>query len=136
WSLRAPGDRLVDVLADAVAAEADAVGDGMTAVVTPAHLVEDVDRRLAELLPELLRPGRARLDSPVVVLDVANAKGLEFDAAVALEPTDILTGSRRVAHDLDGALTRATRYLGVVHSAELPEAMRDLTPRPPVSPST
>ena len=64
------------------------------------------------------------LTGEVDLLSLRTVKGLEFDAAIVVEPAAIL------AQELDGgpgglytALTRSTRALAVVHSAPLPEGL-------------
>ena len=49
-----------------------------------------------------------------MVLTVAQAKGLEFDAVVVVDPEQIVAESPRGLNDLYVALTRATRRLGVL----------------------
>jgi DNA helicase IV len=66
------------------------------------------------------------LDAPVAVLTVAEAKGLEFDAVVVVEPAAILAESPRGGNDLYVALTRATQRLGVVHGGRLPAVLARL----------
>jgi DNA invertase Pin-like site-specific DNA recombinase len=66
------------------------------------------------------------LTAPVVVLPVAAAKGLEFDAVVVVEPAELLAESPRGLNDLYVALTRATQRLAVVHAAPLPAMLRKL----------
>ncbi|WP_285708596.1 ATP-binding domain-containing protein [Microtetraspora sp. NBRC 16547] len=63
------------------------------------------------------------------MLTVADAKGLEFDSVIVVDPGEILRESPRGPSDLYVALTRATRRLGVVHSGALPEALESLVPR-------
>jgi DNA helicase IV len=64
-----------------------------------------------------------RGDRRVRVLDPQEARGLEFDAAVVVEPSEFPT--RLVGHGLlYTSLTRANRELVVVHSNPLPEALR------------
>jgi DNA helicase IV len=58
---------------------------------------------------------------------VAEAKGLEFDAVVVLDPAAILAASVRGASDLYVALTRATARLGVVHPGDLPPVLARLS---------
>ncbi|WP_369809782.1 AAA family ATPase [Parafrankia sp. EUN1f] len=68
-------------------------------------------------------------EDPVVVLTVREAKGLEFDAVIVVEPERILAESPRGAGDLYVALTRPTNQLGVVHVEELPAVLDRLRPR-------
>ena len=55
------------------------------------------------------------LTSPVVVLTVKQAKGLEFDCVLIADPARLLAESPRGLNDLYVALTRATQQVGVVH---------------------
>jgi hypothetical protein len=70
----------------------------------------------------------------VNLLGLEAIKGLEFDAAVVLEPRLIL--AERPAGGTGGlytALTRSTRALAVVHAEPLPDALAhadDLRPVP------
>lgn len=96
-------DDVVSAAADAVRTELDVLSEGTVAVLAsdPAPL--------------------AGLAGPrVSVLSVTEAKGLEFDAVVLVEPAAVLAASPRGANDLYVALTRATQRLHVVHAAPLP----------------
>jgi len=57
------------------------------------------------------------LDAPLVVLTPVQAKGLEFDVVVLVEPADLAAG------DLYVAMTRPTVRLHVVHAADLPTGL-------------
>jgi hypothetical protein len=130
WHLRLDPDALAAGLPAVVAAEAAAVGDGKLAVLVPAGRAEELGRPIAAAVPgTAVGPGPAALDAPVAVLTVAEAKGLEFDAVVVVEPGAILGESPRGASDLYVALTRTTRRLGVVHTGPLPAVLAGLTPR-------
>ena len=69
----------------------------------------------------------------MVVLSVRQAKGLEFDTVLVVEPEEIVAGSPRGLGDLYVALTRATRRLGVVHTGVLPSVLGGLREREVVS---
>jgi DNA helicase IV len=138
WSLRLDAAELAVRLPELVAAELAAVGDGRLAVLVPAARAEEVGvalrragggRLLAADLPAGAAHASSVLDAPVAVLAVADAKGLEFDAVVVVEPAEILGGSPRGANDLYVALTRATKRLGVVHSGPLPPLLARLRPQ-------
>ena len=66
------------------------------------------------------------LDSPVALLTVGQAKGLEFDRVVVVDPAGIIAGSPVGGHDLYVAITRATHRLAVVYRGDLPASMRHL----------
>ncbi|MEU5991818.1 helicase [Spirillospora sp. NPDC047418] len=66
------------------------------------------------------------LDSPVVVLTTEEAKGLEFDAVIVVDPSGILAESPKGGQDLYVALTRPTRRLTIVHDNDLPPLLASL----------
>jgi superfamily I DNA/RNA helicase len=63
------------------------------------------------------------LDAPVAVLGPAEAKGLEFDDVIVVEPSALVRHDRRGLRLLYVTLTRATQRLSVVHAEALPEAL-------------
>ena len=129
WHLRLDPDELAAGLPEVVAAEAAAVGDGKLAVLVPAGRAEELAEPLGADLPAATaRQGPAVLDAPVAVLTVAEAKGLEFDAVLVVDPAAILAGGPHGANDLYVALTRATARLGVVHPGDLPPVLSRLRP--------
>jgi len=129
WHLRLDPAELPARLPAVVAEEAAAVGDGKLAVLVPATRALELGRLLVAALPAATAAqGPAVLDAPVAVLTVTQAKGLEFDAVVVVEPAEILGGSPRGGNDLYVALTRATQRLGVVHGGPLPAALARLQP--------
>src|SRR5581483_4770535 len=111
WRLRVAPDELADRLDRIAADEAAQIGDGKVALIVPAGM-----RRVPE--PDLR--------DPVVVLDARQAKGLEFDSVIVVEPERILAESPRGDGDLYVALSRATQRLGVVHTGELPSRLFEL----------
>ncbi|MEV1290938.1 ATP-binding domain-containing protein [Pseudonocardia sp. NPDC049635] len=126
-ALPAEGPGRDRVLAERIAADRDAVGEGRTAVLVPAARVAPTRAALlaagvldAETDPE-------ELDAAVVVLAVAASKGLEFDAVVVVEPQEILAESPRGLNDLYVAITRATQRLGVLHSGDLPPVLKRIS---------
>jgi DNA helicase IV len=127
WRRRLDGAGLPEV----IAAEAAAVGDGTLAVLVPAARLEELGRLLTAALPAAAAgQGPSVLDAPIAVLPVAEAKGLEFDAVVVVDPAAILGGSPRGGNDLYVALTRATQRLGVVHGGDLPAVLSRLREQP------
>jgi DNA helicase IV len=72
--------------------------------------------------PDALReelPGSDRL----ALLSPAQAKGLEFDRVLLVEPADILAASPRGLSDLYVAMTRATQRLHLAHAEPLPAVL-------------
>jgi DNA helicase IV len=102
---------LPGAVAKAVAELAPA--EGRLAVIAP----RDLHRTLAARLDGVTAGEEPDLTRAVVLLDPRQAKGLEFDSVLVVEP------SRYSTSDLYVALTRATQSLGVLHSGELPEPL-------------
>ncbi len=118
---RAPEPELATAVGAAVEQELAAVDDGKVGVIAPALLLDG----LTEHLPVDAR-GSDVLDAPVALLAVTQAKGLEFDSVVVVEPAAIVAESaagrerRSGLRSLYTALTRTTRRLHVVHAGPLP----------------
>nr|WP_232050619.1 ATP-binding domain-containing protein [Actinoplanes sp. OR16] len=94
---------------DLVRHAVDEVGDGRLAVIVPAS-------RLAELTAVLPGLSTDDLEQPAVLLTVAEAKGLEFDSVIVIDPDTIVAESPRGTADLYVALTRSTHRLGVIYA--------------------
>ncbi|GIH72849.1 HelD family protein [Sphaerimonospora thailandensis] len=105
-------------------------GVGRLVVIVPASAEREIGALVTAAVPGAVAvPGPAALDAPVAVLAVADAKGLEFDSVIVVEPSRILGESPRGPSDLYVAVTRATRRLGVVHTGVLPAALTGLADR-------
>jgi superfamily I DNA/RNA helicase len=105
-----------------------AAGDGKVAVITSVRTYAGTVDALRAAYPGEVATGAAGLDAPVAVLQLTEAKGLEFDAVVLVEPEDWLAAGSRGLRDLYVALTRATQRLDVVHTGELPAVLSGLRP--------
>ncbi|HLL37919.1 MAG TPA: UvrD-helicase domain-containing protein [Streptomyces sp.] len=117
-----PWVRATDDLPGAVA---KAVGEltpaeGRLAVIAPRAL----HRSLAARLDGVTAGAEPDLTRTVVLLDPRQAKGLEFDSVLVVEP------ARYGTSDLYVALTRATQRLGVLHTGALPEGLRQAAATP------
>ncbi len=100
--------------------------EGRSGVIVPGELRDPLSGTLGGLLPSgALGVGNSALDTRVSVLTVPEAKGLEFDQVVVVEPADVAAGRDRGGHDLYVALTRATRELVVLHAKPLPPGFPD-----------
>jgi hypothetical protein len=104
-----------------------AIGDGKLAVITPAPYYDDIVAAMKGAFPGEVGTGAAGLDTPVAILEVAEAKGLEFDAVVLAEPAEWLGADDRGLRDLYVALTRATQRLDVISVGPLPSVLSGLT---------
>jgi len=100
------------------------VAPGTAAVLAPASLVADLAVALDGAGVHATDPRRDGLGSPLSLLPVDLANGLEFDAVVVVEPAAIVEESPQGLRALYVALTRPTRRLTVIHTRPLPAALR------------
>jgi DNA helicase IV len=128
WRLETDEAALPGAVADAAAALAEQTGDGKLAVIVPAAAQEALAEAVSAVLPGTAVGEDPDLTSPVVVLTVRQAKGLEFDSVLIADPGQILAESSRGLSDLYVALTRATQRLGVVGAGNWPEVLQRLQP--------
>ena len=127
WQWRVADYRAAVV--DAVNGERERLGRGKLAVITPTALLADLSRVITGRVPGSAVGQELSLHASVVVLDVRQAKGLEFDSVLIVDPAAIIGQSPRGLRDLYVALTRATHRLGVLHTGDLPASLRGLAPR-------
>jgi DNA helicase IV len=111
-------------LADRTAAEVAALAAAWTSVgvVVPGGWREPVAAALEGAGVDFGTGARGGLARTVTLLDPPEAKGLEFDAVVVVEPSAIHTDDRG-GRLLYIALTRAVQALAIVHAAPLPVAL-------------
>ena len=107
----------------AVAAELGRGDDGSVGVLVPAALLADVRSALAGEGIVGGEVGAGALDTQVSLLALGDAKGLEFDSVVVVEPAGIVAQSPSGMRALYVALTRCTRRLAIVHREPLPAPM-------------
>ncbi|MGH3729362.1 MAG: HelD family protein [Micromonosporaceae bacterium] len=124
--LSATADRLAATTAEVAATESTEVGDGRVGVIVPAGRADELAYLVMATVPgtavgsdpgTVLGHGReapSLLRNPVVLLTVRQAKGLEFDSVVVVDPERIVAESPRGRNDLYVALTRATQRLTIV----------------------
>ncbi|MFD7714140.1 HelD family protein [Streptomyces sp. NPDC059786] len=110
-----PWVRATDDLPGAVAAAVTELtpAEGRLAVIAP----RDLHPVLAASLDGVTAGEEPDLTRAVVLLDPRQAKGLEFDSVLVVEP------GRYGTSDLYVALTRATQALGVLHTGVLPPGL-------------
>lgn len=109
WARRVDHDDLLEAARSVLESQS---GPGTTAVLVPERL---------------LAAWQNLASDSVTVATVKEVKGLEFDAVLIAEPSEILVDSPRGLNDLYVALTRATQRLGVLHSEPLPSVLDGLS---------
>ena len=120
-----PAAGLPAVVAERVTGELGRLGSsgGTIGVLVPSSLLRPVADRLRAAGVDYGEAAAGALDRPVSLLGVGDAKGLEFDVVVVVEPTRIAAESPQGLRALYVAVTRATQRLHVVHAEGLPEGL-------------
>ncbi len=126
WRLKVSGADLADVLIKVAGQESERAEGGTVAIL----VAEEQLSGLAEAV-EALRPGFAPastsadpdLEKPVVMLTTRQAKGLEFDSVIVVEPSLIFADPLRGPNDLYVALTRPTQRLGLLYTEDWPSVL-------------
>jgi DNA helicase IV len=98
----------------AAVAIAHAEAGRFVGVVCPPARRAEVEEALAANAVTWSSADRGELDSSINLVSPQEAKGLEFDAVVVVEPAEIVAGDERGHRLLYVALTRTTRYLDIV----------------------
>jgi DNA helicase IV len=112
-------DRLVEETTKYARAALDRTGT--LAVIAPAALHAEIISRLVDV--DASSEASEALDAAVAVLEPEEAKGLEFDHVVVVEPAALITPDRAGLRLLYVTITRTTKSLTVVHAQPLPEGL-------------
>lgn len=111
---------LVHSAVEGVEAEQQRLGEGLVAVVSPLSILTQVREALTERYGKRLGRGAGSMTQDVVALSADEAKGLEFDGVVLLEPAELVEEAGGKIGSLYVAMTRPTQSLRVISSRELP----------------
>jgi DNA helicase IV len=107
-----------------VADQVAALGDGRLAVIAPGPRQSDLARVLGTWLS-----ASDDLQAPVVLLTPDQAKGLEFDHVIVVDPSGIVAEGIHGARALFVAMTRPTQRLVLAHLGdELPWGLERISP--------
>ncbi|WP_336853224.1 HelD family protein [Sinomonas albida] len=109
-------DRLVATMPE----ELEAADGGLVAVIAPEELVEPARAALHAVYGRRVGAGAGSFDQDIVVIDPREAKGLEFDVVVVLEPAELIDAHHGRVGDLYVAMTRPTQRLRLIASERLP----------------
>ncbi|KUG61203.1 AAA family ATPase [Kocuria rosea subsp. polaris] len=120
---RVGAEDVVEGVLEQVRTELELVNGGLVAVIVPEDRVQEIGTALAGALPGLVGAGVRRLDRQVVVLSAWDAKGLEFDSVVVVEPQALVEEVGGGVGNLYVAMTRPTQRLRVVAARPLPAGL-------------
>ena len=126
WATQATGD-LPRVVADLARRELVALEGGNLAVIVPDAELPSIAAALAQVVPGSSSGPAVDLESACVVLTPQQAKGLEFDGGVVVDPAGILAGPRGL-NALYVSMTRPMRRLGLVHPGPIPDLLTHIEP--------
>jgi DNA helicase IV len=107
-------DALADAVITVVEDDRDIDSRGTLAVIAPRATVDALYPALAESFGSDIGLGAQGLNRAIAVLTANDAKGLEFDAVVVVDPNGILDESSRGASALYVAETRATQRMHLI----------------------
>jgi DNA helicase IV len=108
--------RLVEVLPG----ELEALDGGLLAVIADGDLLREATAALRAEYGSRLGTGAGSYEQDVVVISPREAKGLEFDGVVVLEPSAMLNHEHGRVGDLYVAMTRPTQRLRLIAAADVP----------------
>jgi DNA helicase IV len=110
-------------LLSGVAEDLERIDGGLLAVIAPASLERRVAGLLKEKYGDRVGSGGGGLGQDIVATTPGEAKGLEFDAVVLLEPAMIVEEAGGIVGDLYVAMTRSTQTLRILTTGELPAGL-------------
>lgn len=96
---------------------------GTVAVIAPRRRLSALHDVLVTSFGDRVGFGADSLSSDITVLSAQEAKGLEFDSVVIIDPTAIIAESERGAAALYVAMTRPTQRLVFAEASELPAGL-------------
>lgn len=115
-----PEGGLVDRLMETLPEDLEALEGGLLAIIAEEHHLDAVRRAVGAVYGRRLGTGAGGLEQDIVVTSPREAKGLEFDGVVILEPEELLTAAAGKVGDLYVAMTRPTQRLRLIAAGPIP----------------
>jgi DNA helicase IV len=113
--------KLVEVLPE----ELGALEGGLLAVIADGDLLPEATAALRAVYGRRVGTDAGSYVQDIVVISPREAKGLEFDGVVVLEPSAMLNHEHGRVGDLYVAMTRPTQRLRLIASAGVPAGIED-----------
>ncbi|NKX56138.1 HelD family protein [Arthrobacter mobilis] len=114
------GSALVPHLLEVLPEELAAVDGGLLAIIAAEHRVAEVRTAVARIYGERVGSGAGGPGQDITVIGPKEAKGLEFDGVVVIEPGELLDGLGGKVGDLYVAMTRPTQRLRLITAGDVP----------------
>jgi len=115
-----PAGALVDRLVEVLPEELEALDGGLLAVIADGKLLPEATTALRAVYGRRIGSGAGSYEQDIVVISPREAKGLEFDGVVVLEPSAMLNHEHGKVGDLYVAMTRATQRLRLIAAEPVP----------------
>ncbi|MHA7273744.1 HelD family protein [Arthrobacter sp. TMT4-20] len=116
---------LIPALLQALPEELSAVEGGLLAIIAPERLLAEVRSALTGVYGQRIGFGAGSMGQDIVVTSPREAKGLEFDGVVVLEPAEMLDPRSIRVGDLYVSMTRPTQRLRLIATGEIPAGIED-----------
>ncbi|TQJ40511.1 DNA helicase IV [Arthrobacter sp. SLBN-112] len=113
-------DTVVSKLVEVLPEEIKALDGGLLAVIADGDLLPEATAALRAVYGRRIGTGAGSYEQDIVVISPREAKGLEFDGVVVLEPSVMLNHEHGKVGDLYVAMTRATQRLRLIASQPVP----------------
>ncbi|OFI38306.1 AAA family ATPase [Arthrobacter sp. SW1] len=117
---RVEADGIVAKLLEVLPEELEVLDGGLLAVIADGPLLPEAASALRGVYGHRVGSGAGSYEQDIVVISPKEAKGLEFDGVVVLEPAAMLNHEHGKVGDLYVAMTRPTQRLRLIASAPLP----------------
>jgi DNA helicase IV len=117
--------QIVSKLVEVLPEELDAIEGGLLAVIADGGLLPEASAALRAVYGHRVGTGAGSYAQDIVVISPREAKGLEFDGVVVLEPTDMLNHEHGRVGDLYVAMTRPTQRLRLIAAAGVPAGIEE-----------
>ena len=112
--------QIVNKLVEVLPEELDALDGGLLAVIADGDLLPEATAALRAVYGRRVGTGAGSYEQDIVVISPREAKGLEFDGVVVLEPSAMLNHEHGRVGDLYVAMTRPTQRLRLIAAAGVP----------------
>ena len=120
-----PEGGLITRLMQTLPEDLSALEGGLLAIIAEEHHLDAVRRAVGAAYGKRLGTGAGGLEQDIVVTSPREAKGLEFDGVVILEPEELLTAAAGKVGDLYVAMTRPTQRLRLIAARPVPAGIID-----------
>jgi DNA helicase IV len=117
---RLEAGQLLPKLREVLPEEVAIADGGLLAVIVPEPRLAQVRSAVVEQFGRRVGSGSGGLSQDIVVLGAREAKGLEFDVVLVLEPQELIDEVEGSVGDLYVAMTRTTRRLRILAEGAIP----------------